>query len=287
MLDNRIAELSDLISFSTKHQALHYACHWGLADAPGTELKLEVRNLKGRRERIEFEYTKANPTPIGPAFFPGAMVGESSDVRSCKTADGWGYVHIRRCRGNLPEQIDSALQAIGTDIPGIILDFRGNSGGGFDHPALMGRFTPKGKQLAFKKRYQSAGPDPYGGPLVVIVDGTVRSAGETAAAIFKEDGRAYVIGESPTAGMSSTKATIELPSGLFELYVSVGSNMSRSNDGRGLEGIGVLPHETIEFDPEDLAKETDTLTKAAAERLEKFPQDKVPYDPENFGFRAK
>ena len=47
----------------------------------------------------------------------------------------------------------------------------------------------------------------------MIIDGTVRSAGETGAGIFKEDGRAYVIGESPTAGVSSSKETITLALG--------------------------------------------------------------------------
>ena len=41
--------------------------------------------------------------------------------------------------------------------------------------------------------YASAGPKPYGGPVVVIIDAGVRSAGETASGMFKEDGRAYEI----------------------------------------------------------------------------------------------
>ena len=35
---------------------------------------------------------------------------------------------------------------------------------------------------------------------------------ETIAGDFKEDGRAYMIGDSPTAGMSSQKETVEVPS---------------------------------------------------------------------------
>ena len=144
---------------------------------------------------------------------------------------GFGYIHFRRCKGNLPEMVDQALAEIGSDNPGIILDWRGNSGGGFDHDALFGRFIPKGKTTSWGKRYSSAGPNPYGGPVVAIVDATCRSAGETGAGIFKEDGRAYMIGESPTAGMSSSKKSIELPSGLFYLYVSVHSNKARFNGG--------------------------------------------------------
>ena len=208
-LAERISTSRDLVSFSTDHQAFFYGCHWGLQEEQGTELKLEVRTPKGRKQRLTLTYMKANPVPFSPAFFPGTMEG-SKDVRWTTTSDGWGYIHIRRCPGNLPKLMDNALQTL-REAPGVILDFRGNSGGGFDHPALMGHFVPKGETLAFSKRYESAGAHPFGGPVVAIVDGTVRSAGETAAAIFKEDGRAYVIGESPTAGMSASKTTIAPP----------------------------------------------------------------------------
>ncbi len=97
--------------------------------------------------------------------------------------------------------------------------------------------------------------------------------------MFKEDGRAYMIGETPTAGMSSSKTTIDLPSGKFSLYVSVRSNKSRFQGGRGIEGIGFIPHETIPYDPADLSEGVDTLIKRAEELLAKFPKGKVPYKP--------
>ena len=126
------------------------------------------------------------------------------------------------------------------------------------------------------KTYVSTGDNPYGGPMVVIVDATVRSAGETAAGILKEDGRGYMIGESATAGMSSSKEMIQLPSGCFEIRVSVYSNKLRFNEGRGIEGIGVVPHEIVEFDPKDLAAERDTLILRAELLLEQFSTDGFP-----------
>ena len=237
-------------------------------------MELEMRDARGRRKKAKFAYTKANAVPSGPAFFPS--VNGTRDVQKGKTEDGWGYIHIRRCPGDLPDQIDKALAVIG-DSPGMILDFRGNSGGGFDHPALMGRFVPKGKRLEFAKGYESAGDAPYGGPIVVIIDATVRSAGETAAAIFKEDGRAYVIGESPTAGMSASKTTIELPSGLFSLYVAVRSTCKGQTMAGVWRGLAWCPHETVEFDPVHLLTDgVDTLIKVAEQRLKRFRKIKCP-----------
>ena len=63
--------------------------------------------------------------------------------------------------------------------------------------------------------------------------------------------------------MASQKTTIDLPSKLFSLYVSVGSNKARFQGGRGIEGIGVIPHELVEFDPADLQQQRDTLIARA------------------------
>ena len=113
-----------------------------------------------------------------------ARIERTNDLSYGRTQGGWGYVHVRRCKGDLPAQMDTALASVG-DAPGLVLDFRGNSGGGFDHDDFLGRFVPKGERIAFNKGYASTGEQPYGGPVVVIVDATIRSAGETASGIFK------------------------------------------------------------------------------------------------------
>ena len=103
------------------------------------------------------------------------------------------------------------------------------------------------------------------------------SAAETGSGMFKEDGRALLIGESATAGMSSSKETVDLPSGKYSLYVSVSSNMGRFNDGKGIEGIGVIPQLRLEFDPEDLAAGQDTLIRRAEALLGEAAAGKGPW----------
>ena len=85
--------------------------------------------------------------------------------------------------------------------------------------------------------------------------------------------------------MSSQKTTIELPSKKFSLYVSTHSNKRLFNQGRGIEGIGVVPHEIVEYDPEDLVEKRDTLIRRSVELLKDFPEKEVPYDPEKHGWK--
>jgi C-terminal processing protease CtpA/Prc len=274
-LDARMAEMRDLQSFSTPQQAFFRACHQGLAMPVGTRLELEFKDASGKSRKRTITYSKASVAPWGPAIMPVGLES-TSDLNYGMLDDSIAYVHIRRCPDDLPAQLDKALAKCSA-ASGMVLDFRGNSGGGFDHEDFMGRFVPRGSTLRGQVSYESRGENPFAGAIVVIVDGTVVSAGETASGIFKEDGRAYMIGESPTAGMSSQKTTIELPSGLFGLYVSTHSNKGRFNGGRGIEGIGVIPHELVVFDAKDLAAGKDTLILRARELLAKFPKDKVPY----------
>jgi len=284
----RIDELRDVGCFSTDQQAFFCACHQGLAFPRGTRVALELADASGRTLKRTLTCARGNPIPWGPLAIPDDAKGDK-DVQWWKTPDGFGVIHLRRCPDDLPDRVEKALAALG-HVPGLILDFRGNGGGGFDHDALMGRFVPEGKTLSFGKTYRSAGKVQYGGPVVVIVDATVRSAGETASGIFKEDGRAYVIGESATAGMSSNKETLELPSGLFQLYFSVASNKGRFNGGKGIEGIGVPPHELVSYSQKDLSAGVDTLLARAQAILAAFPKDreyaraKIPYDPKDFGW---
>jgi carboxyl-terminal processing protease len=274
-LERTIARLSDRHGYSTPQMAEYYACHTGLADRAGTAVFIEVAAGGGQTIRLT-RSGGSNFVPIGPVFPP-------KDIKTIgrqafgKTAAGYGYIHLRDVPADLPQQLDTMLAAIG-DVPGMILDFRANGGGGCDHAAVFGRFIAASKRW---RQYQSAGLAPFAGPMVVIVDAGVRSAGETVAGQFKEDGRALMIGDSATAGMSSQKESLRVPSGLFTAVFSVASNKGRFNDGRGIEGIGVRPHIITAYDPEDLGNEIDSQIRQAEEMLRRgVPKDLVPWEAE-------
>lgn len=290
-VEQRIEKAYDERGFSTHQHALHWVLNRGFKKPEGERLKIEFKGEKGKKKKRTVTLTRASSVPDGPAVYLKGYESVGDSVRYAKTERGYAYLHFRRTKDQVLEEIDKALAALnelgGLDnYPGMILDFRGNSGGGCDHDAFEARFVPKGKEIAriTRPKLASAGPLTYGGPMVVIVDGTVVSAGETTSGMFKEDGRAYMIGESATAGMSSQKKYIELPSGKFKLYVSIGSNRSSFNGGRGIEGIGVQPHEIVEFDPEELKIGVDTLIRHAEDLLDDFPQKEVKYDPADYGW---
>ncbi|RBP35320.1 C-terminal processing protease CtpA/Prc [Roseimicrobium gellanilyticum] len=261
--------------YSTDHQALYAACHWGLAGWDGTTITFETKDTATGAVK-EVKLTRGG----GTNFVPSGRVYNPVDRKRVgrqtygKTAEGFGYIHLRDVPDDLPQQLDQMLKDLG-DVPGLILDVRANGGGACDHEAVFGRFLAKGQTW---KQYTGAGDHPYTGPMVVIVDAGVRSAGETIGGMFKEDGRAYMIGDSPTAGTSSQKTEVTTPSGLFTIRYSVASNMGRFNAGRGIEGIGVPPHEIVPMKAEDLRKKEDTEVKRAVELLQKgFPKGVVEY----------
>jgi hypothetical protein len=272
-LEKTAAASRDEQGFSTDHAALYAAGHWGLAAWEGTPVSFELVDGAERKKATITRNGGPNFAPAGPIHPPPGLksIGRQSYGR---TAGGFGYVHLRDVPDDLPQQLDTMLETIG-DVPGLVLDCRANGGGGCDHEAVFGRFVPAG---ATWKLYASQGARPFGGPMVVIVDAGVRSAGETVAGMFQEDGRAYVIGPEPTAGSSSQKETVEVPSRRLTVRVSVASNKGRFNGGKGIEGIGVAPTEVVPYDPAELRRGVDTQVRRAEELLAKgFPKGSVPY----------
>jgi len=275
-LKKKAEEMGDTRGFSTEQQALYSACHAGLADWAGTKIVFELTDGNGATKGVQITRNGGpNYAPFGPVFPPKNLkaFGRNSAGR---TAKGFGYIHLRTIPGDLDKQLDAMLAEV-SDAPGLILDMRGNSGGGCDHEAVFGRFVPAGTKW---RQYPSTGPKPFAGPMVVILDAGVCSAGETVGGMFKEDGRAYVIGDTATAGMSASKETLAVPSGLFSAYYAVFSNKARFNGGKGIEGLGVPPNEIVPYDPKELATGVDTEIRRAEELLAKgFPAGAVPYQP--------
>jgi C-terminal processing protease CtpA/Prc len=271
-------ELADETGFSTDAAARYAACHWGLMSEDGKSFAFELdRGEKGKKQvKLACDKSGGDARYVGPLFPPKTLERLGRRDAYGKLQSGIGYIYLNDCAGGLPDELDTALQAL-KDVPGIILDLRANNGGGTDHEAVFGRFLAPGSKW---RQYQSAGKTPFAGPMVVLVDAGTRSTGETVAGQFKEDGRAFMLGTSPTAGMSAQKAEVEVPSKLFKVRFAVSSNKGRFNEGKGIEGLGVPPHEVVVCDSKLMLQGIDPVIHRAEELLKKgFPKGVVPYVP--------
>jgi len=269
--------LRDRRGFSTDHAARYAACHWSLAGAAGTTYALELEGPKGRKKvNLTCATSGGAPRMIGPAVFPAGLTSIGKRDAYGKLAPRIGYVLLSDCAAELPGELDDVLTALGP-LDGLVLDMRANNGGGTDHDEVFARFLHPGETW---KQYKAGGRAHFSGAMVVLVDAGTRSTGETIAGMFKEDGRAYMIGPAPTAGMSAQKTEVQVPSGLLAVRFATGSNKQRFNGGKGIEGLGVAPHEIVAWDAKQLAAGVDPVLARAAQLLEKgFPKGVVPYVP--------
>ena len=274
----RAREIADEHGFSTAHAERYAACHWGLLGEAGKTLAIEVEREKKGRKKATLAHEKSG----GDARYAGPLFPDPKHARLGrrgaygKLASGFGYVYLGEVAETLGAELDEALAALG-DVPGLVIDMRANNGGGADHDDLFGRFVARGAKFG---KYESTGKACYAGPIVVVVDAGTRSTGETLSGQLKEDGRAYMIGPSPTAGMSAQKVDVEVPSGLFRVRFATATNKGRFNGGKGIEGIGVPPHEIVPWDAKAMRAGIDPMIRRAEELLAKgFPAGSVRYEP--------
>ena len=173
-----------------------------------------------------------------------------------KLKSGYGYIYLRRIRGELVEAVDEALESF-EGIKGLIIDLRGNGGGGYGREVFY----------RFDKKQKAAVNHPYyRGDMVVLIDAGTMSAGETFARDLVNTAGAHLIG-SATAGSSSAKRSWNLPGGLGRVTLP-----RRSRWGFGRKPIvynGIRPHQKIEVVPTELQKGINSGIKRAEEYLDK------------------
>lgn len=274
-LQDRAAWMSEREGFSTDCGALFAASHRGLADVPGTSWSFKFKNGRDTKSlTLTCAKGGGNGFASGPVF-PPSGAKELDRQSYAVIEDGIGWIHLRTVPDGLPSALDEMLG----DMPGLqalVLDMRANGGGGADHDAVFSRFLKEGENLAGRQG-QTEG-EHYAGPMVVIVDGGCASAGETVSGMLKESGRAYLIGPEGTAGMSGSKETATVPSGLFTVRYVVQSYRAGGGSGPAIEGHGIQPHEVVEYDPKILIEGKDPMIERAVELLkEGLPRETVKY----------
>ncbi len=228
------------------------------------KLALEVETVDGRTMGVALKaearvwYIPRLPVPRQGIEDGGA------DVQWVRLDDGIGYILVRRIREGLKTDLDQALNALG-EIRGLILDVRGNSGGGFDTATAFRNFD---LAPADGKAHRPL----YRGPIALLIDERCISAGEGWASWFVARRRARLFG-STTAGASARKEEYTLTNGLYKVVVPVKAYtgfLDRPIERRGLE-----PDVSVRCTAPDLARGRDTVAEAALRWL-KSPEAAKP-----------
>jgi len=197
---------------------------------------------------------------LGPRYLPRLPVPKDGipDYRnvSWKMLDASiGYIYVRRIRQDLIQSLDRAVEEL-SDAAALVVDVRGNSGGGFTGRA----------HLNFDLHNPDIEPNRprFTGPMALLIDSRCISAGEGWASWFIANKRARVFGET-TAGASSKRITYTLKNRKYKAQIPI-----RPRTGfldRPIELYGLEPDVEVKQKAEDLAAGRDTVLEVAVQYL--------------------
>ncbi len=207
----------------------------------GTSVKLGVLR-KGEKHIVELVVTRARivvPT-ITTTLYAGKI----------------GYVRLAEFTETATEDFANALKDLdANNLNGLILDLRGNPGGGLitsiniasqflkSGPIVIERFKPGQQDKVYNSTGQTLAPDV---PLVVLIDAGSASASELVSAALRDRGRATLVG-----ALSFGKGSVQQWSGLSNgggLRITVAHFVSPTN--RIINEIGIKPDVVVPWDAE-------------------------------------
>jgi RNA polymerase sigma factor (sigma-70 family) len=239
-------------------RTLRYDAARGFLQQPekGTKLTLVLEDPEGQRMVVDAT-ADLKPRYLPRLPVPRNRIADAANVSWTPLGDGIGYIYVRRIAQQLEGSLDQALADLGA-VAGLIIDVRGNSGGGFDANTAFRNFDRAADNSAEPKR------PCYRGPIALLIDERSISAGEGWASWFIAHKRARVFGTT-SAGASARKETYTLSNGLYRIVVPVKAYagfLDRPIERRGLE-----PDVEIRCSARDLARARDTIVEAAVKWL--------------------
>jgi C-terminal processing protease CtpA/Prc len=229
--------------------------------------KMFVRQMKrGEKVRIITESPDGAqsgfevPATLGVRYLPRLPVpiqgvDDSGSVEPKHLNNEVGYIYVRRINGNLIDGLDRAVRLL-HNTKGIIIDVRGNSGGGFDADRSFRNFDLDDKEEPDRPRYK--------GKIALLLDERCISAGEGWASWFIAKKRAKTFG-STTSGASSRKEEYTLTNGMYKVIVPVKAYTGFVD--RPIERRGLEPEVPVRVNAKDLAHGKDTVLEIAKKWL--------------------
>jgi len=251
LIDETMAQTRRFWGYSSERYLRYQAARWFVRQMQeGAPMQVVAKDVDGADRTFELKATMGvRYLPRRPVKLEG--IRDSANVDWTMLDGNFGLIYVRRIRGDLIEQLDKAVAEL-KDADGMIIDVRGNSGGGFDFQRAHLNFTDDRSQEPDRPRFT--------GPVALLIDSRCISAGEGWASWFIANNRARVFGTA-TAGASSRKTTYELSNKLFKVTFPVKpykGYLDRTIERRGLE-----PDVEVRQNARDLASGKDTVLEAA------------------------
>lgn len=257
VIEETMAQAKRYSGYSSERYLSYHATQWFLRQMEkGTRVKIVAEDLAGARRSLDLSATEGvRYLPRRPVALEG--IRDSANVDWTMLENGMGLIYVRRIRNDLIAQLDKAVAEL-KGVRGLIIDVRGNSGGGFEFDRAHRNFVADKTEEPERPRFT--------GPMALLIDSRCISAGEGWASWFIANQRARVFGTA-TAGASARKTTYELKNKLFKVTFPVKpykGYLDRIIEHRGLE-----PDVAIRQTAKDLAAGRDTVLEAAAAWLDK------------------
>jgi C-terminal processing protease CtpA/Prc len=271
-----------LTSASTPHGRRYLQAATLLQGPLGSQVTLTWQSSGG----AERSATLTRTADMGALLeaFSGGLSGDVVEAQVLPS--GLGYLRVRSFAQEVSQADDyfaAALQMlIDAGVPGIILDVRDNSGGLVQLAMDMaGHFVPGYERLfnfyyadgtgdfAYRGFVETLPGEPhYDGPLAVLVNEMTGSAGDLFVYALHRDGRALVVGETPTGGFAGEVGDGQylLPGGL-NLQIPTGRPMDPVSGETLIEGMGIAPDVRVPRTWKSVLSPEDEVLQAAESAL--------------------
>lgn len=241
----------------------------------GTPVTLTVKHI-GQEKSVDITMTRAN---IMVESVMGDTHGKGGkwDFHLASNPK-IGYIRVDSFGDRTAEDFEAALEQIGDEAQGLIIDMRGNAGGYLTAAIhMVDMFLDEGDIVTTRTRnnrirdvYEASSGGtivPKDLPIVVMVNRFSASASEIFAAALQDHGRATVVGER-SFGKGTVQSIFPLDGDRRAMKITTatywrpnGSNIHRFPDSKEEDDWGVSPDEGWELELDD-----ETLTKVIKAR---------------------
>ena len=226
-------------------------------------------------------------------------------IVSYSIKEGLAYVRISQFNENAYRELSVAISSlkkeISSEIPGLILDLRGNPGGLLDQSIkVSSAFLDGGEVVSTKGRKESdnrnynadIGELLKGVPLVILIDEGSASASEIVAGAIQDRKRGLIVGMK-SFGKGSVQTIVPLKGGK-DGAIKLTTQRYYTPSGESIQGRGITPNILIDYLPEgskkaNARKEADlpNTLPIETEKTQKETDSIIPVDYPPNGFKIE